>query len=759
MIKKSLLLLILSLGIVSTAAFAQDDTGAEALADHKTACLAAIDNIGKIGDGFAMRSMISMAKASLNICQSKDDMRRTMTALRAGVVSYLQTVKTFTDGQVYTGLVGNHSFDTGDMSLWYCLSFDLSQISLTDITNAMSGGDVSGLVNAVKVNEWSEDTKAIENEGSNAVQGGDQKYFLNSKQLLMQPILGLPAGIYRFSAKVACNSGFLGLNKVHLCALVVPTSTVQEVIGDIIGDNANWSELLGNFDLIQYMGPFLQSGKLYTGTANGKNLDTFSDGQLRFIIDEGDIVVIGINAGMVPFIGTDLYRADNLQLTGLRAADGILTPAKADLAEALQGKELVEANYNADLEGTQPAFTYDKTLTVSYNNALLSAQDKYENDKLADMLTQSDLNNLDGIDAKLKNHYQAEIQALNKAKEAFDRQAFIAPSADEPFNILMKDNWISLTNKWTGNAVSINEDMTMRFSQKPGESVFALAFSFERASRTYTNQLLAFVSDSRHKYYLGKEDDDIVLTTEPSEALVITAVPSYTEEGEIHLMSGDMYLGTSSSDNTLIATDEGTMLRPTRTGLSVVPASGMEFAVDSPMDWNVNTLILPFDAKIPEGLLACTVTGINADLPYIEAEAATSIRANVPYLIMSVQGNYVFSGVPNAILPSYGESLLIGRYTPYTTGNGNEYKMTKEDGYSMFRQMDGQTIAENECYLKSDTPSDIIFISRTDAATGISLTSILSKDKGSVYNLSGQGCAFGKQKGIYIIKGKKFVIR
>ena len=301
--------------------------------------------------------------------------------------------------------------------------------------------------------------------------------------------------------------------------------------------------------------------------------------------------------------------------------------------------------------------------------------------------------------------------------------------------------------------------MTMRFSQKPGESVFVLAFSFERASRTYTNQLLAFVSDSRHKYYLGKEDDDIVLTTEPSEALVITAVPSYTEEGEIHLMSGDMYLGTSSSDNTLIATDEGTMLRPTRTGLSVVPASGMEFAVDSPMDWNVNTLILPFDAKIPEGLLACTVTGINADLPYIEAEAATSIKANVPYLIMSVQGNYVFSGVPNAILPSYGESLLIGRYTPYTTGNGNEYKMTKEDGYSVFRQMDGQTIAENECYLKSDTPSDIIFISRTDAATGISLTSILSKDKGSVYNLSGQGCAFGKQKGIYIIKGKKFVIR
>jgi len=769
MMKKILLLLILSFGVASNATYAQDEAETEDLTDYKTACLAAIDNISMIGDNLAMRSMVSLAKTTLNVCQSKDAMRRTMTALRTGVVSYLQTVKTFDDGQVYTGLVGNHSFDTGDLSLWYCLGFDLSQIGLTDITNAIGGGDVSGLVNAVTVNEWNEDTKAVENQGSNAVQGGDQKYYLNSTQLMMQPILGLPAGIYSFNANVACNSGFLGLTKVHLNALVIPTDVWQEVLGDIIGDNPNWSELPGNFDLTQYMAPFLQSGKLYSASTKCQSLSTFSNGELRFIIDEGDIVVIGLNAGMVPFIGTDLFRADNLQLVGLRSADSILTPVKADLAEALQGLQAVEANYNADVESEaiQPAFTYDRTLTENYNNALLSAQDKYENDKLSDLLTKNDLNNLDGIDATLKNHYQAEVKALNKAKETFDRQAFIAPATDEAFNILMKDDWISLLSaKWTGNAISIDEDMTMRFSQLPGESVFALAFGFERASEEYTNLLLAYADDSRGKYYLAATDDGMALTTESSEAAVITAMPSYTEEGKVSLMVGELYLGTSSSSNVLVTTDKGTLLRPTRTGLSVVPASEMAFVADIPAGQNFSTLILPFDAKIPEGLLACTVTGINTDLSFIEVEATTSLKANTPYIIMAAEGKtHTFSGVPHVLQTSYGEGCLIGRHTPYTTQGGDEYVLTTDqDGFGIFSKMDGQPVEESECYLKSDAPSDIIFVSKADAVTGIQACVQGSNADSQWYDPGGRRINSSRfilrhssQPGIYIRDGRKIL--
>ena len=179
------LLLLFCIGIVSPAVYAQEQD--EDLSDYKTACLEAIDNIGKISDGFSVSSMITIAKSSLNACGTKDDMRRTMTALRAGVTGYLQTVSTFPDGQVYTGLLGNRSFDTGDLSTWYCVDFDLSQISLTDITNAIGSGNVSGLADAVTINNWNEGTQAVENEGADAIQGGHGKYYLNSNQLIMQP--------------------------------------------------------------------------------------------------------------------------------------------------------------------------------------------------------------------------------------------------------------------------------------------------------------------------------------------------------------------------------------------------------------------------------------------------------------------------------------------------------------------------------------------------------------------------------------------
>ena len=68
--KKLFTLFVLCFGMSSSSAFAQDET--EDLADYKTACLAAIDNISKIGNNFSIRSMTSIAKASLGICKTKD---------------------------------------------------------------------------------------------------------------------------------------------------------------------------------------------------------------------------------------------------------------------------------------------------------------------------------------------------------------------------------------------------------------------------------------------------------------------------------------------------------------------------------------------------------------------------------------------------------------------------------------------------------------------------------------------------------------
>ena len=74
--------------------------------------------------------------------------------------------------------------------------------------------------------------------------------------------------------------------------------------------------------------------------------------------------------------------------------------------------------------------------------------------------------------------------------------------------------------------------------------------------------------------------------------------------------------------------------------------------------------------------------------------------------------------------------------------------------------MDGQTIAENECYLKCDAPSDIICLSPEDA-TGIG--EMKSDDDSmhtdAIYDLSGREINSKLRKGIYIVNGKKIAIK
>lgn len=820
MMKKFLLFLMFCFGIVSFPAFAQDEPEAEDLTDYKIACLAAIDNISKMSSGInldmweslAFNTAVAGAKTGLDECETSDEMLGVMTGLRGLVMALMQTKNSFSDNLIFTGLIGNHSFDTGDISSWTTIGFDLSKVDINQVTyDITTKGDVSGLIDAFIVNEWKEGTKAVENQGDDAMTGGHNKYYLNSdNQLIMQPLIGLPAGIYSFSAKVATpgfgQTNLFIPNNVYLNALVISSDVVQEFLNydlptnpesgldfnslfssislfDIITGRvdfaklateklpellgmesvSSWSDILSSSSEIwENIEPLLQYGRLYSKSMVGNGLTGFSNTEMKFMVDEGDVVIIGINAGLTQFIGTEVYRADNVRLSGLRSLGSFLTSVRADLDTALEGLSAVEANYNADAQaGTaQPAFTYDKTLAENYNQAYFALKNQKVK-RLRDIIAQEDLEDLDVVEEKLNQYKQkvaADIQAFKAVKETFDKNAFIAPAASDQFNILMNLS----TPEWSGNAVTIDEDLTMSFSKKPGKSAFTLAFSFESASEVATNKLYAFVDDGVNKYYLGAKEGKPALTTDPSLALVITAVPSYTTEGEVSLMGGGMYLGTTTESNLFVATDGEEQL----TGLAVSPAAEMLVSVTIPAGTDVATLMLPFDSEISYiGVSPCLITGIGTDLPYIESKIVTSFKANTPYCIMANPGKYTFSGVSRAIKPSYGDGLFIGRHTPYTTRGGNEYKMTVDsDGFSIFSCGDGQSIAENECYLKCDNPSGVIFFRQADAVTGIDeVESSELNAQSPVYDVSGRQMANGKwsngklPKGIYIQGGKKIL--
>ena len=822
---KKLFLLMFFFGIVSSSAFAQNEPEAEDLTDYKIACLAAIDNISKIGNGInldmwetlAFNTAVAGAKAGLDECETSDAMQGVMTGLRALVMALMQTKTSFSDNLTFTGLIGNHSFDTGDLSSWSTIGFDLDRVDINQVTNdIITKGDVSGLIDAIIVNEWKDDTKAVENTGENAMNGGHNKYYLNSdNQLLMAPLIGLPAGVYSFSAKVATpgfgQTNIFLPNNVFLNALVISSDVVQEFLNyelptnpesgidfatifstislfDIIMGRVDfeklateklpellglesvsgWTDLLSNSSKIwENIEPLLKYGRLYSGSMVGTGLTGFSNLEMKFMVDEGDLVLIGINAGLTQFIGTEHYRADNLRLTGLRSVGSILSSVRADLNAALDGLTAVEANNNADAKpGTvQPAFSYDKTLSEEYNNAYYIVKNQQVK-RLRDIVTQEDLEDLDIVDQKLdqyKKKVAADINAFKVTKEAFDKNAFIAPATNEQFNILMN----ATTPEWSGNAVTIDKDMIMSFSQKPGKSAFTLAFSFERASEEYTNKLYAFVDDGENKYYLAERDGSLFLTTDLSAAVVITAVPSFTTQGETSLKEilreGEKYLGTTPESNVFVPTDgEGQL-----TELAVMPAAEMLVSITIPTGSDVCTLMLPFDAALTYiGLSACTITGVATDLPYVNTQNVTSFKANTPYCVMANPGKYSFSGVSRAIKTSYGNDLFIGRHTPYTTRGGNEYKMMVDsDGFGVFNRANGLSIAANECYLRCNDPSGVIFFRRADAVTGIKEMmneESRMENKEAVYDLSGRKVVNSKSnshlpKSIYIQGGKKIL--
>ena len=188
------------------------------------------------------------------------------------------------------------------------------------------------------------------------------------------------------------------------------------------------------------------------------------------------------------------------------------------------------------------------------------------------------------------------------------------------------------------------------------------------------------------------------------------------------------------------------------------------------------TLVLPFNASLPDGVKAY-------ELSYTSGDAATAtevntISADKPVLINAEAGEYLFvssfawdanidfstHGSANASSTGYVTSneALTGVYNTsmpfsyvpegaYVLQNGEEglafYQVTAEDPIK---------ITSFRAYLTASTPARSLKIVFDDETTGISEVSVV-KDK-NYFNLGGQRVS-KPAKGLYIMNGKKVMIK
>ena len=178
------------------------------------------------------------------------------------------------------------------------------------------------------------------------------------------------------------------------------------------------------------------------------------------------------------------------------------------------------------------------------------------------------------------------------------------------------------------------------------------------------------------------------------------------------------------------------------------------------------TLILPFDAELPENIKAYSCGETAGDTLILEEVEDSIIKANTPYLISGEENEYTFFGYGLAEKDSYQNGLFIGTYVDYQTAtNSHTYVLQENNSTVAFYLVDEdmQPIVEAyRCYMtyaKGDGARMFIFNCGNDD-TGVEHT-IPKMDNAEliIYDLKGRKVSSMEKDGIYIVNGVKVLIK
>ena len=186
-------------------------------------------------------------------------------------------------------------------------------------------------------------------------------------------------------------------------------------------------------------------------------------------------------------------------------------------------------------------------------------------------------------------------------------------------------------------------------------------------------------------------------------------------------------------------------------------------ATVSVSDAKIGTMMLPFDAQIPEGARLYTVdTYDNSGV--VKLKSVDAIAANTPYIIRSEKNVYAFSGVANAEEFSYTDNYLTGTYEDvaapadsYVLQNGNE-------GAGFYLVVEGEepTVKAGHAYITlpaTENAPRLVLSFDDGEITGI--TELQNKNtaaKTGTYNLAGMRVA-DNAKGFVVKNGKKYIVK
>lgn len=245
-------------------------------------------------------------------------------------------------------------------------------------------------------------------------------------------------------------------------------------------------------------------------------------------------------------------------------------------------------------------------------------------------------------------------------------------------------------------------------------------------------------------YYRDDEDGNII----PELFTVGLVADPGMQNGKYELEMTVAKFGRLDFRNTLVS--------PAKAVMTVTGGQAAEGEVQYTLSQaGYGTLILPYEAGLPDGLRAFTCTRVEDSKAVLEEQP--SIAANTPVILHGKPGTYTFAGEGTATEKAYTHGLLTGVYEDTEVGSG--YVMQQQGGVLGFYAIGADSprvVPANRCYLSAPSDARRIGLWLGD---GVGLEEVAGQGacEAVIYDLAGRRVE-SRVKGI-IIKNRKKVVQ
>ena len=706
----------------------------EAYTTRATAAKSTYSSINGQVMNSTVKSTLDAAYNTLNTDFDTDEKILANLAGYASAISALETANTnaqtsINDFQVLNDLITNAAGIVGYVAptgaeTVFTANADVNPVTLTAAVRAaiITAGtanedtDITALIanssfELGNTNGWT--TVASDDTGARTVgesgstyytSGADGSYLFNtwSKGTPITQTLGtLPAGRYKLTAKVSSNG-----------ATVYFTMNSEHSTGTVTSDGA-----------------------------------VFIDAEYTFTLGSDQEVTIGLvggdGSGNFTAEGHWWYKADKFTLTYL--GEDPLEQAKIALNNEITAATTVKNNYTAKV-GTAP-FLYP----IATYNTLVT--------ELTEAKAVIDANG-DVVSA-----YTTAQSELEAAKDAMNSASQIQPDPDKYYRIYMVDGGAKTAYNLNLTKGVLKQQVSVTAAPYPVKIVADGSTGRWNIKTPYGNLMQTDNKLGITKAYTNGFDG--------ADGRCGSIWIELTNEGFVVLhgyrMSGTWYNYTANSASEGAVVNANIGLNGVWTVSDAVDVDDVTLSVNATAGWG--TFIAPFDNLTPSTVKAYTVSYKSGSTVFFEENTTGVLSANTPYILSTEEASDVsttLTGIANNTNDTYTVNGLVGLLTAGTVP-ANSYVLQYQagvDGTAFYKVTSDMTGVANRCYLDLSAVSTEAPVGARVAAsfdiydetTGINAINNEMSTINGAFNMQGQRVAT-PQKGLYIVNGKKVIIK